>query len=208
VQVVEGLVGGSTLVQPAGKAVPRKEPVGCKGDAAIGDAVADIRERAAPGEGNPLARLTADLAGIPHEEHCAPAFGDGLEAVRNHRRNDTFALEHRLDQLAESRRDDQRVVGHDKLGEPRPDDDRVEQPREHVGKRCGDRGHLGPDHLVEGEFPLDPRLQITKDVEIAKALDHHVKAVTLGDRPVPVEDDAHLAADAARAVERPVGRRR
>ena len=68
-----------------------------------------------------------------------------LEPVGDNPRNEVLAREHRLDQLVESCRDDQRVVLRDELRKTRPDDDGVEQPREHLVERRRDGRHLGPD---------------------------------------------------------------
>ena len=115
-----GLVVDSALVEPAGKAVAREDPVCSERDAAVGDAVTDVDEGVAPGKRHALAGLATDLACLPVEEHRPPACGAWLQTVRDDRHDDTFTLEQRLDQLAEARRDDQRVVGRHELGEPRP----------------------------------------------------------------------------------------
>ena len=61
------------LVEPAGEAVAREDPLGRERDAPVGDAVADVGERPDPGERDALARLAAHGARLALEEDRPPA---------------------------------------------------------------------------------------------------------------------------------------
>ena len=135
VEVVVRLVVGATLVEPAGEPVTREDAIGRERDAAVGDAVADVGERAAARERDTLARLAADGARLAVEEHRAPAGRGRLEAVRDHLRRHPFPLEHGQDQLAKAGRDDERVVRRDELRKPGSDRHGLEQPLEHLVER-------------------------------------------------------------------------
>jgi hypothetical protein len=76
------------------------------------------------------------LHGWLHTEQtgsCAPdrrqPSGAGLDPVRLKLDLDALALEHRVDQLVEATRDDERVQGGE-LGQARPDTDVLDHPRD------------------------------------------------------------------------------
>src|SRR6185503_4755592 len=83
VEVVEGLVGDTLLVEPLREAVPREAQIGGERDAAVGVAVARVGERAERTDGAPFAALPADLAERAFGERGAPAVCPGCDVVRD-----------------------------------------------------------------------------------------------------------------------------
>ena len=72
------LVRDALFVEPHGQAPARETPLGSERDAAVGDSVPDVDERAEAGDSAALAPLAADIADGPVAERRAPAGGSAV----------------------------------------------------------------------------------------------------------------------------------
>ena len=91
----------------------------------------------------------------------------------------------------------------DDLGEAGPKRNRLDEERDDVLERRGDRRHLDGDDLLQREPPADLVLHRAEDVDVAELLDGSVERVDLGDRAVPVEHELH-AQPATRCSRTPI----
>ena len=149
---------------------------GRQGDTAVGEPVSDVDDVVDTGDVGPLARLTADRARLLVPEANPPAVGPRLEPVRDDVQLDAFALEHRLDQLVEAARDDERVMRARELGEAVAQARVLDEPGDDLLDRCPHRPELARDHLVQRELPAELRLVRLVDRLVAELEQHEVQA--------------------------------
>ncbi len=147
----------------------------------VGDAVTDEHDLL-PGQPGPLAGLAAGGADGVVAEADAPTSGERVDLVRADVERDSLPLEHGLDQLPQSRREDQRPVRERQLAEPVANPNVLSGPRDDLRERGADRPDLERDHVVQGQVAAEPRLRLVVDRDVAEALDHLHERVALRDR--------------------------
>ena len=79
--------------------------------------------------------------------------------------------------------------------EPGPHAHVLDQPRRHLVERRPHRRELGLDHLVQRQLAAEVVLGTLVDAGVAELEQHHVEAVHLRHRPVPVEDEPSVVAE-------------
>src|SRR5581483_6753652 len=172
---------------------PGEDAVGGERRAAVRLPVADVDD-ASIGQPAALAPIAADVAGRVAVPANAPAFGAGIEPVRDQFEVDLFAGEQRTDQLLEAAREKERVVALDQLVEAGPDAGGADEPRGHLAELRALHGReLDLHQLAVADLAAHELLPgALEDVVVAELLENEPERVDLRTRPVPVEDEPRL----------------